>query len=107
MVLDEQVICFMPSFKAYVESKSLTFPLEKDQFRPELDEFVKTPEGQYYFHRKDIGIIDEKLKYFQIQITAKGKPTGGYDYLNPLYEKWEQFRAEQEAAAPSGMKWHK
>lgn len=74
----------MPSFKQFVETvKSKTFPVQKEEFFPILKEYTKNPLGLYHFYRQDLGIIDDKLKYVQFWITAKGVPMGGFDILNP------------------------
>lgn len=57
--------------------------MEKNIFLPLLKEFIKTPKGKFYFNMKTIGIIEGKLKYFYIIISAKGVTKGGYDMILP------------------------
>lgn len=39
-----------------------------------------------------IGLFDDKLKYFIVIISAKGIPYGGYSKINPLFNKWDQYK---------------
>lgn len=106
-VLGGQVSCWYEQFEAYLAALStpLTLPISQPaDFNKQLLDFAKTPVGLNLAQQSTLIIVDDKLKYFEIKATSRGREWEEQKGDNDVYASCYNFTMSYVNRAPTGLK---
>ena len=107
LVRRRQGLCFTEGFQAWLEAGGREFPTPPELFRQSLLEFYRASESKPY--REDIGFVpnaataEEELKYLILTFNSTFRFPQPLGLSEEVFESWEDFASEMNAAAPEGM----
>ena len=107
LVRRRQGLCFTEGFQAWLEAGGREFPTPPELFRQSLLEFYRASESKPY--REDIGFVpnaataEEELKYLILTFNSTFRFPQPLGLSEEVFESWEGFASEINAAAPEGM----
>jgi len=102
IVRDGQVTCFIDTFKTYVESKGVSFPVPEADFLTHLKDYTQNSSaGQDELITKRVGLIKDRLRYVSFKVI-------GGDYvaavkMMPRYDDWQDIIKNYSGTAPHGV----
>mmetsp|Transcript_26054 Transcript_26054/g.29829 ORF Transcript_26054/g.29829 Transcript_26054/m.29829 type:complete len:983 (+) Transcript_26054:77-3025(+) len=100
----DSVTCFLDSFKSYLTSKGIPFPVPQTEFLSRLQEYINNPTesgSDQEVSNKRIGMIQGRLRY--IIFKAVGGERERASGMEPRHDDWEDIIDNWSDTAPTGI----
>ena len=103
LIFDNEITCFLYDFKKYLVTKSITFPVKKNDFVKELKFFAKTNAGVKLERKYSFGIIEDKVRFVNVQVVGKRNARGPAPEMNKAFKIWEDLLEDFNKNSKSGL----
>ena len=91
LIFDNEITCFLYDFKYFLANKTVAFPVNKNNFVKELKLFAQTGPGVKLESKYSFGIINDKVKFINVEVISKRNARGSSDEMNKAFKIWEDL----------------